>query len=243
MNINEMHSWFDILQMKGHNVEFTRREKDHLINRAQLKYVNEVLQKKYLPSLQGNEKSKIINSPVESIISGRDALKPLLGTVVLTSSGGSASIEYADIENEINTELQTSLSKDASFKSKLMMITGVRHTNGIMCRWLSSVDTAKNIWNVYRQAEEFQPWYTLQEHQVNITPNTLGGDDFSIYYIREPELVKWAYESSDRVNCELPNYTHDEIMAIALDDAGVAQRDQALMQLNKANKENLSENF
>ena len=53
MNINEMHSWFDILQMKGHNVEFTRREKDHIINRAQIKYVNEVLQKKILTLCTG----------------------------------------------------------------------------------------------------------------------------------------------------------------------------------------------
>ena len=29
MNINDMHSWFDILQMKGNDIEFTRREKDY----------------------------------------------------------------------------------------------------------------------------------------------------------------------------------------------------------------------
>ena len=58
-----------------------------------------------------------------------------------------------------------------------------------------------------------------------------------VFYIREPDAVLWSYESSDCIDCELPDFTHDEIMAIALDDAGVAQRDEALMQLNKVNKE------
>ena len=42
------------------------------------------------------------------------------------------------------------------------------------------------------------------------------------------------------VNCELPDFTHDEIMAIALDDAGVATRDQTLVQLNQAAKANIT---
>mgnify|MGYP003659558250 FL=1 len=46
MTIVEMHSWFDILQMKGNNLEFTSKEKDHILNRAQIKYVNEILQTK-----------------------------------------------------------------------------------------------------------------------------------------------------------------------------------------------------
>ena len=57
MTIKEMHSWFDILQAEGVSLEFTSREKDHILNRAQIKYVNEVLQKKYLPSLKANEKA------------------------------------------------------------------------------------------------------------------------------------------------------------------------------------------
>ena len=47
MTIKEMHSWFDILQAKGLHIQFTSREKDHILNRAQIKFVNEVLQKKY----------------------------------------------------------------------------------------------------------------------------------------------------------------------------------------------------
>ena len=50
MTIKEMHSWFDILQMKGNNVEFTIKEKDHILNRAQFKYVNDMVYHIYIPS-------------------------------------------------------------------------------------------------------------------------------------------------------------------------------------------------
>ena len=243
MTITEMHSWFDVLQMKGNDQEFTRAEKDHLINRAQLKYVNEVLQKKYLPSLKAKEGSKVKYSPIDSGVSGRDAITPLIGLANLIASSGSASIDFSDIETTIKSTLTSSLGKSSTFIAKLMMITGVRHRGGLQCRFQDTTNTATNHFNLYRKALDFQPTYILQEHRINIEPNSLGGEEFAIGYIREPELVKWSHTSADRVDCELPGFTHDEIIAIALDDAGLAQRDQALMQLNKANKDNLSEVF
>tara|TARA_R110002020_G_scaffold216496_1_gene424257 strand:+ start:2068 stop:2799 length:732 start_codon:yes stop_codon:yes gene_type:complete len=243
MNINEMHSWFDILQMKGHNREFTRREKDHLINRAQIKYANEVLQKKYLPSVQAGEKAEMVFSSAESIIAGHDSISPLLGSVNVTSNQN-AIFTFTNIESQINTKLITALNlKPTSFTSKLMMILGIQHTNNEPCRYLSLHDRRKNNNNIYRKATEFAPTYSIEEHRVNVEPNSLGNDSFTVFYIREPDPVKWDYKSSLRVDCELPDFTHDEIISIALDDAGLAHRDDALMQLNKANKENLSENF
>ena len=47
-------------------------------------------------------------------------------------------------------------------------------------------------------------------------------------------------DSDNNVDCELPDWTHDDIMAIALDDAGVASRDQTLLNLNQASKANLT---
>ena len=99
-----MHSWFDILQAKGENVEFTRREKDHILNRAQIKFVNEVLQKKYLPSLMENEKAELVYSVTESVISGYDYIYPLLGAVTITPSASGvklfSSIRYSERINK-----------------------------------------------------------------------------------------------------------------------------------------------
>ena len=43
MNIQEMHSWFDVLQDKGDSPYFTVAEKTQFLNRAQTKFVNDVI--------------------------------------------------------------------------------------------------------------------------------------------------------------------------------------------------------
>ena len=248
MTIHEMHSWFDILQMKGVNAEFTVSEKNHIINRAQIKFVNEVLQTKYLPSLKANEKAELVYSTTESVISGYDYIQPLLGVVVMTADA-EGGIYFSAINSEIDSKLITLTAKPAGYSgSKLMTILGVAHKNtDTPLRYVNGYDRYKSKTNIYRQPKNYDPVYQIEENHINIDPNTLtigGGVEFVVHFIREPEPV---FHSNDRVtasiDCELPNFTHDEILSIALDDAGVVKRDQALMTLNKANKENLSASF
>jgi hypothetical protein len=250
MTIKEMHSWFDILQMKGVNTEFTVSEKNHIINRAQIKYVNEVLQKIYLPSLKANEKSEMVFSPTESVIAGHDAIHPLLFTVTGSSIGGSGLITYASLVGSIGSRLRALLIKPSGWTSPpLMIILGVvinfeNLGKRINCRYLNTNDRHRNQTNIYRQATISQPTYSLEENRINIEPNDVAGKDYIVYGIREPEPVFYNNDrTSSSIDCELPNFTHDEILSIALDDAGVVKRDQALMTLNKANKENLSASF
>ena len=53
-------------------------------------------------------------------------------------------------------------------------------------------------------------------------------------------FVPYPVAANSNVSCILPDFTHDEIMAIALDDAGIASRDTALVQLNQAGKANIT---
>ena len=241
MTIKEMHSWFDILQMKGINMEFTSREKDHIINRAQIKYVNEILQTKFLPSLKKDERSELVYSPTESNVSGYENIQPLLGLVVVSANSGGA-IFFNQIETEMDANLFAIGYKDAGYSgSKLMTILSVaRKDSNLPLRYIHGTDRYKNHKNIYRKPSNHDPVYQIETNHINIDPNFPTGTtvDHVIHYVREPEPVKL-----NEVNCELPDFTHDEIMAIALDDAGVATRDSALMQLNKANKDNLSETF
>ena len=98
----EMHSWFDILQMKGTNKEFTTKEKDHILNRAQIKYVNEILQTKFLPSVKADEKDKIVYSPTESTISGEESIAPLIMTDLDVTANSLGVLSFANIENIAN---------------------------------------------------------------------------------------------------------------------------------------------
>ena len=248
-----MCSWFDILQTKGVEKEFTNREKEHIINRAQMKYVNEVLQKKYLPSLKENEKAEMVYSSTESVIAGHDAIFPLLWKIGPTTIGSGGLIDFSVIRPAIASRLIAMNLKPTGWTSPpIMMIFGVVIDYGVQgkrinCRYLNMTDSPRNQMNIYRRATESQPTYQLEEGRINIEPNSVAGEDCLIFGVREPKPVSHSIidsnTSSAQVNCELPDFTHDEIMAIALDDAGVAKRDDALMKLNKANKENLAENF
>ena len=78
MNIQEMHSWFDILQDKGDSPYFTVDEKTQFLNRAQTKFVNETMNKTLFASGAQPEKNAVPYSSMESIQAGDDALGPLI---------------------------------------------------------------------------------------------------------------------------------------------------------------------
>lgn len=241
-----MHSWFDILQAKGLNIEFTSREKDHILNRAQIKFVNEVLQNKYLPSLRESERAELVYSVTDSVISGHDYIHPVLGRTSNIAAGTGGKIYFDDINTAIDTRLDSLDIKPSGYSgSKFMMILSVIDSDSYLpIRYLNTSDYHRHVTNVFRAPKEYDPTYTIAENYIVINPKSLsnaGGKEFVIYYIREPEPVHMANDGDDRIDCELPEHTHDEIMAIALDDAGVATRDQTLIQLNQANKSNLTE--
>ena len=241
MTIQEMHSWFDILQAEGVAIEFTSREKDHILNRAQIKFVNEVLQKKYLPSLRENERAEVVYSVTESVISGHDYIYPLLGAIVVTPYVGGA-VYFSSMDANINTVLGTT-------GNKLMTILGVSDKDNMLpLRYVNGHDRYKQFGNVFRAPKDYDAVYQIDKDSsgsyINIDPNTLtasGTKEFRVHFIREPRPMEYSTIGANKINSELPEVTHDEIMAIALDDAGVATRDQALIQLNQANKDNLTE--
>ena len=123
------------------------------------------------------------------------------------------------------------------------MILGViDYDSGLPLRYINSSDLSKRKTNVFREPKNYDAAYTIAENYIGLQPSTYTANKaFVIHYVGEPEPVHMSNDSANRVNCELPDFTHDEIMAIALDDAGVATRDQTLMQLNQANKDNLTE--
>ena len=74
-----MHSWFDVLQDKGDSPYFTVDEKTQFLNRAQTKFVNEVLNKSFLVSGGKPEGQAIPYNTMDSIQLGEAAIRPLIG--------------------------------------------------------------------------------------------------------------------------------------------------------------------
>ena len=244
-----MHSWFDILQMKGNNIEFTNREKDHILNRAQLKYVNDIVYKLYIPSLYKQEKYKNLYSTAESSADGYEQIRPLVREVnvlSLAAAVGAAQagdIRIGDIRSSLDSQsLLSPYNYPAGYnESKVMVVLGVVHSNSSMrIRFVKNFESYKHEYNVFRQPKEHQAIYTMHGDMIRIKPDSLGGDAFTVQLIKEPIRMELDVTSEvNSIDCELPDSCHDEIVAIALDDAGIATRDQALMQLNAVSKKGI----
>ena len=249
MTITEMHSWFDILQMKGNNIDFTQREKDHILNRAQLKYVNQLVYKVYIPSLYREEKAKNVYSLAESSADGFEQIRPLIREVVvnpLAAATGAAllgDIRYTDIETSLNNQsVLAPYNYPAGYdESRVMVVLGLHDANnGYRVRFVKNFESQKYSQNVFRQPKSHQPIYTISGGIVRIAPTPTSNDPYTVQVIKEPIRMQLDMGGTNSINCELPDVCHDEIMAIALDDAGIATRDQALMQLNAASKKDIA---
>lgn len=317
MNIAEMHSWFDILQDKGNSPYFTTDEKTQFLNRAQMKFVNETLNKFFYSSAAQPEKNATAHNTIESIQAGEDALAPLIGSLesnnlwVYDTTGGGLghdnaffpvlSFESRITQKQLDYYVQGMLKQRHSATHNastwrntscmsIINVTWVTGGNNIHFRYARQQDIRKMKRNSFTQPLVTDPLYYTDKVDANgrnwkIQPlqrpttvaNTVPAgvtlikdlwyDASGVKYtfatlpaanrnalslkveaIRTP--LQMLYEPSTfelyptttnvNVSCELPDFTHDEIMAIALDDAGVATRDQALVQLNQAAKTNIT---
>ena len=252
MTIKEMHSWFDILQMKGNNVEFTIKEKDHILNRAQLKYVNEVVYNVYIPSLYKKEKAEAVYSLSESSADGYEQIRPLIREIIVNARSSDSGalltgdISFTQLRDKLNIQ-----SNSAPFNywypsnygdSEPMVILGVTYQQtGTRVRFVKSFEAYKYEQNIFRQPQIYQPIYTMNGEVIRIKPeNGVAGKPFLVQLIKEPLKMELDITGNNNINCELSDICHDEIMAIALDDAGIATRDQTLMQLNAVSKKNVA---
>ena len=317
MNIAEMHSWFDILQDKGNSPYFTTDEKTQFLNRAQMKFVNETLNKFFYSSAAQPEKNATAHNTIESIQAGEDALAPLIGAlssnsawVYSTAGGGlghdgafhpvldqNARITQSQLDYYVQGMLKqrNAITFDAStWRNTSVMsiinLTWIVGGNDIHFRYARQQDIRKMMRNSFTQplvqdpvyyidkvTEKGRNWKIQPPTRPTTVANTVPADkkaindlwydgsgvkytfatlpsenrnalSLKIEAIRTPLQMHYdpdtfdPYPTSanDNVSCELPDFTHDEIMAIALDDAGVATRDQALVQLNQAAKTNIT---
>ena len=115
----------------------------------------------------------------------------------------------------------------------------------------STAPSSTSVYDLWHNTSDVV--YTLEDAS---SPGTVGSMPaanlnalrLTIEAIRTPLQMNYDPDTFDpyptttntNVSCELPDFTHDEIMAIALDDAGVASRDEALVQLNQASKSNIT---
>lgn len=210
MTTVEMMTWFDILQDKYGSPYFTDSEKLLFLNRAQWEYVNATI-----PSNEGG----IVDVEVtENILKNVSTLLFELTPLTQNSSG---IITNANI----NSTLQTVSSDISAEFVKIMRIKVVKNGRTYPAKFArhNDIDAFHN--NYFKKPTYNTPKYTLQNGGFQFNPTDTVA---SIYFT----VLKRPKDMTLVVNSELPQITHNEIVALGLQFAGVASRDEILQQMN-----------
>jgi hypothetical protein len=228
MTIAEMHGWFDILQDKYNAPYFTDTEKDEFINRAQTTFVNDVIYTQLYPTLQQGERGPQVLSAIESTLSGSEILKPL----ILEDLAVATTSPWDIITNAtINTAVAAAANAGDEFMHIIALETaGSVFTADRIVRFVRHNDYLRFKHNIFKAPSDTNPlWRLVRDGIVVEGATTLSsGENFTISVIKTATDVDIA-----GTNCELPDFTHDKIIAIALEFAGVATRDEALALINR----------
>ena len=214
MTIQEMTEWFDIIQDKFDSPYFTDEEKELFLNRSQKDFINS-----YVKSMQG-----------VSVIEYPHQFTEMFQTLI-----------EADIPVAVDVDGAIPLS---SIEGQLSNNTGVLHVMNVASASSGNINTAPNTYvkwvrhndfykftrNVFKNPTLEAPVYTQSYKGINIKPSVFS-EPFKVTVLRNPQDMSIANDISSEI---LDIYdSHNRIVSIALDYAGVTSRDQALLQLKQ----------
>lgn len=205
MTVQQMHDWFDLIQDKYSSPYFTDTEKDTFLTRAQYQYVNELF--------------PIVDSPV-NVESNINSVECIATLIIETDSPINPSATGKILTNNISTEV-------GSDYMRLLNISVDNGVERVAARFRRHNDFYKLEKNSFKAGSNDVPVYKIVSDGIILAPaNTSYGVYFTV--IKEPEDIQLGVTEP-----ELPAHTHDKVVAIALELAGVASRDEALMVINQ----------
>jgi len=172
---------------------------------------------------------------VESTEAALEVLEPLMIQDIPITSTSSGVINRSDIVGGITTLI--------GGDSDYMLVTSVAKNlgdgNELPVRFTRANDYYKFKRNSFKKASTSEPQFRISKNKLTFDPS--GAANYLISVLKYPTSVVYDEVTPGNIkNSELPAFTHNDIMAIALDNAGVATRDMALIQLKQAADKNLS---
>ncbi len=210
MTTVQMIEWFDILQDKFGSPYFTEDEKLLFLNRGSLEYV-----KATFPDNEGG----ILN--LESDWNVLQNVAPLVFELSETSMDAVGKLTLATITTSLRT-----ISGDATCDIfKVLAVEFKRGIDRFPCKFLRHNDKAEFERNYFKKPDFDNPRVLFQNANLQFRPiDTLV--KVYITALKTPKVLTLV------VNSDLPISTHNEIVAYALQFAGVASRDEILAQMN-----------
>ena len=211
MTTTDMLEWFNLLQDKSGSVYYTEDEQLLFLNRAQYEYVNGLL-----PSNEGG----IVN--VEDTQLNLENIHSLVFEIPLLVMDSAGIID----RSEVIDELQTISGDSAADIMKTIAVEYKRGQDRFECKFMRHNDKGAFEKNYFKKPSFESPKYLLQNNNYQFRPiDELA--TINITVIKTPKLI------TDMVDCELPPSTHNEIVAIGLEFAGISSRDEMLAELNR----------
>lgn len=215
MTITELVTYFELLQDKYGSPYFTTAEKELFLNQAQLNIIAT-----YFPKKGDSEN-------IEKNANTWMAFNPLFFSNA-TSMNGSGVITKADVETAVSSAEGFTVTILRPLSIMWADADGVRPVSGPVRQnnWAKYQD------NIFKIATEQDPKYYETNTSYVISPANTGVS-ITINGLRYPKSIS----VSGTQTAEIAPVYHSEIVARALEMAGVGSRDEMLVQLNKLTKE------
>lgn len=211
MTTVEKLEWFDILQDKFGSPYFTEAEKLMFLNRASLEYV-----KTLFPDNEGG----LLN--IETDWNVLQNVHPLVFELSEDTQDTNGRISRSDILTDTRT-----VSGDVTCEIfKVLSVEFKRGSDRFPCKFLRHNDKAEFERNYFKKPDFDNPRVLFQNNNLQFRPiDTLV--KVYITVLKTPKIL-----TSSAVDTDLPESTHNEIVAYALQFAGVASRDEVLSTMN-----------
>jgi len=214
MIITQWANYFDILQDKFGSPYFTDAEKSLLFNRALIQYVAEFLPVEEPGSLN-------VEMDRDSIAS----LSPLIYELPALNMTSAGIILKSTIQGSLTAQITGGvLWRELALKATLG--TDVNPPN-----YTRHNDWAQFLNNSFKSPTDGNPKYYETALDFRFLPiNTITNYVFTV--LKYPvSVVIDSVAPSNNVSSDMPDFTHDKIIAIALELAGISSRDEALITL------------
>lgn len=209
-----MASYFDLLQDKYGSTYYTDAEKSLFLQRAHIEFVKELL--------PVDDNSKVNIELSQDTIS---QIAPLIYEIPYTNMNSSGVILKSALQTALTAMNATAiiwrpLSIGWELGGSYKPLKYLRHND----RW----EFADNY---FKKPDSANPKIRETYNSYVVEPVSTGA---KVYFtlLKYPAIVDIATPT----NSDLPDFTHDRIVAIALELAGVASRDAALAQLLQLKK-------
>jgi hypothetical protein len=213
-----MHDYFDLIQDKANEPYFLASEKDDFINRAQEKFVNNIVFRDILGKADVPKGTQAIYGNENDLMSNE-----ILKTLITVDSG-------------VDTDSSGIKLLYSSISTKLMHILGVRASsansgnisNNKMLRFIRHNDQGRFEENTFKKGTTSKPYYKIGSDGMYLYPTTGTTENLLVTYLDKPVDVELGV-----TECELPDYTHEKVLKIALSEAGIPTESQMLVMGDK----------